>query len=70
MQAKTHTLTITVTFDRPCSKSEARAMVADNIHGAFYPVPLREDGPEKFKVRSIKSAPSAKQPSLPTHSPA
>lgn len=55
---KTHTLMLTVTFDRECSKAEARTMVADNIHGEFFPVPLREDGPEKFKVLSIKAASS------------
>jgi hypothetical protein len=64
MKARTHRVTLTVTFDKPCTRKVAVAEVRDNIHGLFFAsgagLPKWESWapgyPEEFKVRSVRSA--------------
>lgn len=55
-KSKTHRVILTVSFNKKCTAAEARRAVADNIHGEFYPNPERDDGPDKFRVRSVRRA--------------
>lgn len=56
MRSKTHKITLTVTFDKPCNRAQAVAAVKDNVHGTFYPVAYTDADPEEFRVRSVRSA--------------
>ncbi len=64
MKARTHRVTLTVTFDKPCTRKVAVAEVRDNIHGEFYPSGAGLQSwewptpgyPETFKIRSVRSA--------------
>jgi hypothetical protein len=56
-KTRTHRVLVTLTFDKPCTKTEAAAMFRDNVHGTFYPSPLaRGDGPDTLKIRGVKAA--------------
>lgn len=64
--ARTHRVTLTVTFDKPLSRRQAVAEVKDNIHGQFYTSAPGIDWqdwrvsstryPDAFTVRSVRSA--------------
>lgn len=58
MKKQTHTLTLTVRFDRKCSKAHAARAARDCIHGTFYPTALEDGDPETMKVRSIRVRPA------------
>lgn len=57
MKTQTHTLLITVRFDKKCTARVARRNVKDCIHGDFYPTAYEDDEPDKFKVTSIRPGP-------------
>ena len=52
MRKKTHTLAITVTFDKPCSQADAVHMVRDCIHGTIYPF---HDRVGEGSIRAVKT---------------
>ena len=64
MRTRTHRVTLTVRFDRPCSRAWAVSAVRDEIHGEFYPVvyvshfdrPGWTPEPETFRVLGARSA--------------
>jgi len=59
MKTRKHKLTISVTFDRPCTKAHAQESVTDCIHGTFYPYqPDVDTDPGEFVVRSFTRAKS------------
>jgi hypothetical protein len=49
-----HVVTLALSFDKPCTPTEALCAAADNIHGEFYPTPERENGPQSFKVVGVR----------------
>ncbi len=53
MERRMHSLTINVTFDKPCSVAWASECVGDNIHGEYYPAQFEDHHPGVFRVRSI-----------------
>lgn len=55
MMKTIHTLTITLRFDRKCTKATAIAMAKDNIHGNFYPYQHTDSHPSEFWVKSFKA---------------
>jgi hypothetical protein len=59
-KARTHTLKITVTFDKACTPAHAAREARDCIHGEFYPFQrdTRSD-PGIFKVKTIGRIPKA-----------
>lgn len=55
---RTHTVLMTVHFDKECTKSDAVNHVRDCINGTFYPDPtVRGNGPEVMTIRGIEPAP-------------
>jgi len=54
--AKTHTLLVRVTFNRPCTRSDAVAAVRESIWGDFYPYMRGDNAPDHFKVAGARSA--------------
>lgn len=58
MKKRTHTLNITVTFERPCGQRHATRAVSDCIHGEFYPVAFKESDPQTFKIKKVSAKPS------------
>lgn len=49
---KTHEITVKVRFDKPVTKTQARRMFADTVHGEFYP--YEGDGAETMVIVSPK----------------
>lgn len=49
-----HTMTIVVRFDRPCSREHAIRETRDCIHGEFYPTQRSDRDPGSFRVKTIK----------------
>lgn len=54
MKERTHTLVLTVRFDKKCTKAHAAREVRDCIHGEFYPTQRDDDEPGSFRVSSIR----------------
>lgn len=51
-----HLLAITITFDKPCTKTDAVRMVKDELKDQnFYPYQWDLTGPGEFWVRNIRS---------------
>lgn len=57
---RVHHVIVRVTFDRPCTQSEAVAAVKDEFHGEFYPDLPRFNSPQSFIVRGV-SRPQSKR---------
>ena len=53
---KTHTLLVTLTFDKPCSQAFALHAARNNIHGDFWENPWEGQTASRFRVRSFKPA--------------
>lgn len=51
---QTHTVLLTVRFNKKISERAAVAAVRDCVHGEFYPTPDRTDGADQFRVSSVK----------------
>lgn len=49
---KTHEIKVKVRFDKPVTKTQARRMFADTVHGEFYP--YEGDGAETMRIVSPK----------------
>lgn len=49
-KTRRHTLTITVVFDRACTKAVALRETRNAIHSDFYTTQLADDEPEQFRV--------------------
>jgi hypothetical protein len=63
MKQRTHRVTLTVTFDKPCTRKVALEELRDNIHGEFFTTCYAlgtppQIHPDKFKIRSVRSAKS------------
>ncbi|MBU1249473.1 MAG: hypothetical protein KKB70_12285 [Proteobacteria bacterium] len=52
-KSRRHEVVLVVTFDKPCTKRQAVAMVKDCVHDDFYPIPVM--GAEKMRVVTAKS---------------
>lgn len=57
--SRTHKVVLKVTFNRPCSASDAVSYVKDNIHGDFYPTQHEYNAPDEFTVRGAMSLKAA-----------
>ncbi len=53
MKTKSHKFTISVTFDKPCTKEHALKSVRDCVHGDFYPYQMEDGEPGEFKIRGF-----------------
>lgn len=49
---RTHRVTLSVTFNNPCTVAFAVAAVRDSIHGSFYPDKQKDGDPTVFEVRA------------------
>lgn len=50
-------LLVRVTFDKPVSRSEAKAAFADSIHGTHYVHTWNDEDASEFTIRGVKPAP-------------
>lgn len=57
MKQRRHTFTVTVTFDRACTRATALREARDNIHGQHYCAPYEDKDPDEFRIRSVRLAP-------------
>jgi hypothetical protein len=53
MKAKRHTVLLTVTFDKPCTRKLALREVRDTIHGTTYCTQYKDSEPGEYKVGGI-----------------
>ena len=54
MTSKTHTVMVTVTFDKPCTKKVALRELRDTIHGKNYCTQYKDSEPGEYTIRSVK----------------
>ena len=60
-KSKSHTLEVTVHFDKPCTKQHAKFAFADNVWGKFFPAQFAKGSdtfndslPGEFKIGRVK----------------
>lgn len=49
-----HTVLVTVTFDKPCTKKVALRELRDTIHSKNYCTQYKDDEPGEYTIRSVK----------------
>lgn len=54
-----HVLTVSVTFDKPITKAQARKEFRDLVHGEFYPGGFSDA--ELMKIRGVGPGPKLKK---------
>lgn len=57
MKSRTHTVMVTVTFDKPCTRRIALRELKDTIHGNEYCTQFEDSEPGEYRVRTVKMAP-------------
>jgi len=58
MKTRRHTVLLTVTFDKKCTRALALRELRDTIHGTEYCTQLEDHEPGEFSIRSIKPVPT------------
>lgn len=56
MKSKMHTVLVTVSFDKPCSRKIALRELKDTIHGNEYCTQFDESEPGEYHVRTVRLA--------------